>query len=290
MANYHVSAVVLIGVACFTVVQPASGIDIARKVEQAPLPSRLHKGLRTKIRQGSRESILNEISLEALSSTKTNGGLFTLQGLPTGGLPLNCAVPQCDRSDGCAGKKCCSTQMFEALTEITGWMDSNSVEYVLLFGTLLGAYRDKDIIPWTGDIDLGIYSKDVDKLIAQKDIPWNFAFQDSFTIPRGCENHHPGFPGKYSNFTMSNSGFCNENDPNSCSYYVDFYVLDSPEHGGTFAQKCVKSSLGSDDHVKTTSVEVRGNKFAAPAHIEDCLVSKYGKDWAIPDNKHSFHG
>merc|ERR1712032_99310 len=123
-------------------------------------------------------------------------------------------------------------------------MTKNDVEYYVLFGTLLGAHRDKDIIPWSGDLDLGIYSKDVLKLTTQKDIPWSFGYQNSFVIPRGCENHHEGFPGNYSKFKMPDIGYCIGGDV-FCSYYVDLYVLDSPFHGGRIAKKCIASSLDS---------------------------------------------
>lgn len=234
-------------------------------------------------------SASNEAST-ALGSYLTNSGTLTLQGLPTGGTPMTCDVPQCSREHGCQGAQCCSTQMFEAVSAISDWMDSNDVKYTLLFGTLLGAYRDHDIIPWTGDVDIGIYSKDVAKLINQTDIPWQFGYTDRFVIPRGCENHHPGFPGNYGQFTVDNSGFCNICPPLKRSYYIDLYVLDEPDHGGNIASKCIKNSLGQDGHVETSTVEMRGKTFTAPSQIEGCLVAKYGPNWKIPDASRSFNG
>lgn len=223
-----------------------------------------------------------------LASYSTNRGTLTLQGLPTGGTPMTCNVPQCSRADGCQGAECCNTQMFEAVSAISDWMKSNDVDYTLLFGTLLGAYRDNDVIPWTGDVDIGIYSKDVAKLIGQTDIPWHFGYKDTFDIPRGCENHHPGFPGAYSKFTMGNSGFCPGGSA-QCSYYIDLYVLDEPHHGGNIARSCIAKSLGPDGRVKTSTVEIRGKIFTAPLQAEDCLVAKYGPNWKTPDASEAFH-
>jgi len=235
-------------------------------------------------------SFPSKTNQEVMSAILTNAGTFTLQGrwLPTGGVPMSCAIPICDRS--CShGVGCCATQMFEALSEITSWMDSNTVEYVVLFGTLLGAHRDKDIIQWTGDLDIGIYSKDVAKLTAQKDIPWSFGYQKSFGMPRGCENNHKGFPGNYSKFQMGNDGWCDGGDPN-CSYYIDLYVLDEDSHGGNIAEKCIASSKGLDGHITKTSVEIRGQQFYAPSKVEDCLEAQYGADWKVPASDESFHG
>jgi len=223
-----------------------------------------------------------------LASYLTNRGTLTLQGLPTGGPSMTCNVPQCSRADGCQGAECCNTQMFEAVSAISDWMKSNDVDYTLLFGTLLGAYRDNDVIPWTGDVDIGIYSKDVAKLIGQTDIPWQFGYKNTFEIPRGCENHHPGFPGAYSKFTMDQPPW--RLPSTQCSYYIDLYVLDEPYHGGNIAKSCIAKSLGPDGRVKTSTVEIRGKTFTAPLQIEDCLVAKYGPNWKTPDASEAFHG
>jgi len=286
-------------VACFIAAQPVSAIQGVRVAPSSThtSPSAVKVGIRDLIRKEIRNEIGEDIHDE-LASKLTNGGAFTLQGLPTGGLPLTCAIPRCSRSPSCRGAECCGTQMFKAVSAITGWMDSNSIEYVLLHGTLLGAYRDNDIIPWTGDVDLGIYSKDVGKLIAQKDIPWHFGYKDCFVVPRGCEYHanSSGFPGTYSSFTMGegsgaeSKGYCDGRDPSTCSYYVDFYVLDDPAHGGSIAKSCIENSLGSDGHVMKTTVKIRGKEFAAPSRIEDCLVARYGESWATPDTHEKFNG
>lgn len=234
-------------------------------------------------------SSFSQTNEEAMSSRFTNAGTLTLQGrlLPKQGIPMACDIPICDRS--CSqGPECCATQMFEAVSEITSWMESNNVEYVVLFGTLLGAQRDKDIIQWTGDVDIGIYKKDVAKLTNQTDIPWSFGYQDSFDLPRGCENHHPGFPGNYSQFQMGGGGHCDAGDP-LCSYYIDLSVLDEPSQGGEGAEACIASSKGLNDHVTKTKVEIRGKMFDAPSQVEDCLVALYGPDWQTPDADASFH-
>lgn len=45
----------------------------------------------------------------------------------------------------------------------------NGVKYTVIDGTLLGAVRDKNIIPWDGDIDIAVTHKELEKLKAAFD-------------------------------------------------------------------------------------------------------------------------
>lgn len=214
-----------------------------------------------------------------------SGRTSALIGMPTTAHPLavsgrlDCDVPLCSRDLACSGNLCCNTQMFEAASEITKWMSAKGIEHVLLFGSLLGAHRDHDVIPWTNDVDIGVYSKDVPAITAQKDIPWSFAYDGG--IGRGCESHHPGFTGEFEHITSWDHAAPR-------SYYIDLYVLDQPEHGGDIAKPCVSPSVDGNGQLQTTFVDIRGTKFKAPLHIEQCLEGTYGQDWRIPDPEH--HG
>ena len=57
-------------------------------------------------------------------------------------------------------------------------LESNDVEYWLVFGTLLGCMRDKGFIPWDSDIDLGV--SDFDSVLSLEE---RFASVDIKVVP-----------------------------------------------------------------------------------------------------------
>lgn len=58
---------------------------------------------------------------------------------------------------------CCLRALRETARHVTGVLEAAGVRYWLEGGSLLGAARLGDIIPWDYDVDLGIYREDVGK-------------------------------------------------------------------------------------------------------------------------------
>lgn len=56
---------------------------------------------------------------------------------------------------------CCLRALRETTKHVVNILESSGVRYWLEGGSLLGAARHKDIIPWDYDVDLGIYLEDV---------------------------------------------------------------------------------------------------------------------------------
>ncbi|CAD7968935.1 unnamed protein product [Amoebophrya sp. A25] len=67
-----------------------------------------------------------------------------------------CRSPQCSRNWPLCRRthSCCSDLMFVMLSDVCELLERLRIPYVLLYGTLLGAVRDGDIIPHTQDMDL----------------------------------------------------------------------------------------------------------------------------------------
>lgn len=56
----------------------------------------------------------------------------------------------------------------ELFPVLSKYLISKNIKFWLLYGTLLGYYRDKDMIPWDDDIDVGVLFDDLDKLPERK--------------------------------------------------------------------------------------------------------------------------
>jgi hypothetical protein len=69
-----------------------------------------------------------------------------------------------------------------ALHEVHEIFDRHALSVWLDCGTLLGAVRDGDIIPWDNDVDLGMWAKDLDA--ADKDSLWCEINSHDFEIYR----------------------------------------------------------------------------------------------------------
>ncbi len=53
---------------------------------------------------------------------------------------------------------------YEILKSTVRFFEENDINYMLAFGTLLGAVRHNGFIPWDDDIDLLVDRKDYEKL------------------------------------------------------------------------------------------------------------------------------
>jgi len=59
---------------------------------------------------------------------------------------------------------CCLRNLRETTRHVLGLFEDLKIEYWLEGGSLLGAARHGDVIPWDYDVDIGMYKGDVDKI------------------------------------------------------------------------------------------------------------------------------
>ncbi len=64
---------------------------------------------------------------------------------------------------------CCASHLYELLKFTTDLFHKNNIEYIILFGTLLGSIRHNGIIPWDTDIDIGVYDESFKSIMDLKD-------------------------------------------------------------------------------------------------------------------------
>ena len=64
------------------------------------------------------------------------------------------------------------------LLKLYSFFDENNIDYFAIGGTLIGAVRNGGLLPFDDDIDIGILSDDVDKIISYSDD--NYYFEEIF--------------------------------------------------------------------------------------------------------------
>lgn len=150
-----------------------------------------------------------------------------------------------------------SEECKQFLIEVRDILNKKNINYFLLFGTLLGAYRENNFIKHDKDIDIGVF-------IESKEDLESLILDGSFS-EKGIQFFKDRF---YS--------LCKGN------VYMDIYpfTMDRDEY---------RSLLGweynfrlNPKYFPTQEIEFLGEKFSTVSNIEDYLVEKYGKDWRIP--------
>lgn len=149
------------------------------------------------------------------------------------------------------------------LTTIYKVFNLYNIDFFLVFGTLLGAYRDKDFISHDTDIDLGILYKDLNNLI----------------------NSVPDIE-KYGIKLKRNSpellSFVYESD------YIDIYVFNKDDSDPKYYRCSVYNIESFQIDNGFTKIEFLGQYFNTVNDIEKYLIRHYGNDWNEPImNKHA---
>ena len=134
-------------------------------------------------------------------------------------------------------------------------MAKYNFEYRLVFGTLLGIYRDGDLIKHDQDIDIGIRPSQL--TVLEK------------ALPELCEN---GF--NVTRYSKNMLVSLSRNDE-----YIDLYIF-SDQPNNTYT--CGMYKLWEKDFTSPTEVEFMDRKFNTVSEIEPFLVTYYGQSWKTP--------
>ena len=159
------------------------------------------------------------------------------------------------RRNECINKKIAS----QNLVLMKKIFESFDIEFVLLFGTVVGAVRDKDFIDYDHDTDTGIYEEDRPKLIR--------------AIPTLLENGFDIIRTKYPDDLVT---FMKEDE------YIDVGIF-------RFIRKNLKDYYTYQGHLisskflgKLEKISFLGEEFNIPSNKELYLSKTYGSDWGLP--------
>ncbi|XP_003228089.1 ribitol 5-phosphate transferase FKRP [Anolis carolinensis] len=96
---------------------------------------------------------------------------------------------------------CCLRALRETAKYVINILETSGVRYWLEGGTLLGAARHQDIIPWDYDVDLGVYLEDIPNcellrnaesgsVVDEKGFVWEKAIEGDFYRVQYSEHNH----------------------------------------------------------------------------------------------------
>lgn len=161
--------------------------------------------------------------------------------------------------------------LFNNTKIIASLFNELNIKYCLSHGTMLGVYRDKDIIPWDDDVDLIVFSEDRAKLATARIKLRELGF---YVVDEGDPSKpiDPASNAPYYDFVTIKDG--EKVEGWIFDKIGDFYIYDKDRSQVAFPAVLL-DTLGQ--------IEWRGEKFNTPSNIEQFLVYLYGPNWKIPD-------
>ena len=180
-------------------------------------------------------------------------------------------------------KPCCIQAIKEVCYYLIDLFAENNIKYWLDFGTLLGAARNGEIIPWDKDADVGILKNEEKKLLSleskiNKDgfyfvkkpkqgfyrinySKTNFNFVDIFTWNLFTNNNSNLSPQTTNTHIQKNMkfGFVHGNDINSTNKSFPYYFIEN-----------------------TVPLKFYDKFAQVPQDYEKFLELRFGKHWKIP--------
>ena len=168
------------------------------------------------------------------------------------------------------------------LERLSSTLTDHGIWHCLAYGTLLGAVRDGDVIPWDDDIDLLVRPDQVDRILGLNPLlsrhgivlhPVTRSGKDLAVNPSQVRSFSPG------NLAILVSG-------DKCG---DLYAFNLFSDGvlrrfdlATGVYWCPHSSFPFYFLEHLESATVRGLTYPAPRQAERWLAGVYGDDWRIP--------
>lgn len=156
--------------------------------------------------------------------------------------------------------------------------------YSLIFGTLLGAYREKNFIKNDDDIDIIVNRKNINPFLVNQMISCGFTLKAVY-MSSDKEMAHVSF--YYHGITFDIYGF-------NVNYHGGDSVLfvPNPPNGMDWQQSAEKNYYQACrvhfNYIGTETIQFQGVRCEILTNTKEFLSNIYGEDFMIPQNKKGF--
>lgn len=178
------------------------------------------------------------------------------------------------------------------LNELITIFKKNKARFWIDCGTLLGIYRDKDIINGDSDCDVGIFAEDVtlellndlkDRLIAVSGMFY------STTDLEGHLNTDEFVKAKNLKFVMLEDGKKQMFKGVDVSCDIFLYFPHEDYHMFKYGGREQYIRTKSEYVTKLDDMQFKGLRIKIPSDIEKYLEQLYGKEWSTPDSSFDYN-
>jgi hypothetical protein len=186
--------------------------------------------------------------------------------------PCTRDTPKCNYAifgPGTTLPACCTEHLLEVLEYVGNLLEQHGITYWLDYGTLLGAVRHRDLIPWDGDADLGILEDDVERVAALVPV----IERDGYSLD---QSHPAVLRIHYSPVNHRHVDLIPWRDEDGVLH--DRHAPDDQWPGmsgsAAFPRRFIE---------ELTTLPVHGRLYPAPAHYDEFLrVHRYGPHYMTP--------
>lgn len=175
--------------------------------------------------------------------------------------------------------------------------EKNDIEYFLMYGTLLGAWRSAQNIQWDGDIDLGMTEDNYERFcqIVDAQLPDDVYFQTKKKEPALTSHYLSKLRDRYSSYAEHKANSPYVNVVWQSGVQLDIFVFRKIEQAG--GDVCWRDMFVYSKNFEITNeqlyplqlVQFEGYNVWAPNQIEDILRKQYGYLYLPPKSSRITH-
>lgn len=167
----------------------------------------------------------------------------------------------------------------EALHKIDVISKEMSFEYWLMFGSLLGAYREHGFIKHDDDIDLGIMSVNITKELVDKMLAFGFSFT---SVKITSDNKHRMASFKYHGIIIDFYGFSFDDKDDSIIHGFTSAPLEGNDYSESYRQNLFRVMLVTFKYNGIERVRFNNIEVPIPQNAATILEGLYGPSFMKP--------